>query len=276
MLSLHWKSCLAMSLCVSRSALTQDSQLSAQEHAGTIVADRQHATHLIVHPGSVKYRAELHNAQLLASQYPGLAQPKMVPYHWLCQVQLTNTLVDIDTLEPPLPIFYHPQMSEDNKPLIAWVSVNVTRNTDEQPSEAQGSVEQRLSLGGALISTKRARADLLIVDESTQFAQKVRKERKEGKRWHQKLAERDWVDDCWNNKKLSWKVDDEGMDEDDEDLVRDMHPSSSGTGPGRPTGLYVAQLCLKVLLDADTLKVTDEQGHETSIPQQTMTSWRDT
>lgn len=169
-------------------------------------------------------------------------------------------------------------MSEDNKPLIAWVSVNVTRNTDEQPSEAQGSVEQRLALGGALISTKRARADLLIVDESTQFAQKVRKERKEGKRWHQKLAERDWVDDCWNNKKLSWKVDDEGTDEDDEDLVRDMQVSSSGTGtgPGRPTGLYVAQLCTKGLPDIISLKKTDHPGHETSIPQQTMTSWLDT
>jgi hypothetical protein len=205
------------------------------------VDDRQHATHLIVHPGCVKYKEDESQARVVALQYPGLTQPKFVPYHWLCQVQLSNSLIDIDSLQPPLPIFFHPAISEHNKPLIAWVSVNVQRHTDEaDASVAQLNVEKELQMGGAVCSNKRSRADLLIVDQSTNFAQKVKAERIEHKRFHQKLAERDWVDDCARNRKLSWHSAEEEMKEDNEDMTRDMN--KRGKGPGRPTGLYVQSL----------------------------------
>ena len=204
--------------------------------------DRKSATHLIVHPGSVHMRREAEYNVTFRAQNPGVPPPKAVPYHWICQIHRANAMIDPETLSPPNPIFFHPSAAENNKPLIAWVSVNVQRHAHEPlPIDAQATVERILVNGGALLEAKRSKSDLLIIDRTTDFAKKVQDERLKHQRTWQRLAEREWVEDCNTEQKVSWHT--TGTDDvpEKDDFTAGM---MKGKGTGRPSGGYVFALLL--------------------------------
>lgn len=139
----------------------------------------------------------------------------------------------------------------DHHPLKLWVSRNVERKAGETPQEAYQSVVDDLESAGAIIVSKRAHADVLIVDPASNFYSTVLKEKEDNQRDWQKLAERDWVDYCLTNKQLQLMTvrdeEEEGSTEaggaaasavdQDFDELDSMAEEDSPirTGPGRPT-----------------------------------------
>lgn len=194
--------------------------ISIQDHGGRTVTDRQSATLLIVHPRSPSYDEEQRQIRKLAREFPSIRAPKVVPYTY---ISLTSREILNPTNSPPTdsttiqtlpPIFYHPDRTTEHRPLKAWVSVNVTRqSSDETAPEAQNAVMDMLVRGGALIVKKRAHADLLIVDRTTDFYHKVAAEREQNGRMHQRLEERDWVKAAMASGKMAWVL--EGEEKED-------------------------------------------------------------
>lgn len=80
---------------------------------------------------------------------------------------------------------------------------------------------------------KRGSADLLIVDPTSNFYNVIIKEKKAKQRYDQKLAERDWVEDCFKNGKVVW-ITEGDVDQGEESFGEEE--MSRGAGPGRPTG----------------------------------------
>jgi hypothetical protein len=202
----------------------------------SVVQDRSDATLLIVNPCCPEHEAELRNLQFMEKAYPGVARPQVLPYHYLSQCLVAHTRVSPDTLDPPVPFFVHPDYTKSHHPLRVWVSVNVARREPESAEEARAVVTELLLRGGCLAVTKRAHADVLIVDRNTNFFRTVQKEKEAGGRDWQRLAERDWVEATCEIKKVEWTGlgDEEGDDEVDS-MAEDM-PMRGGKGPGRPTG----------------------------------------
>lgn len=54
---------------------------------------------------------------------------------------------------------------------------------------------------------KRCDADLIILDYNTGFAKMALEEKKRLKRFEQRLRDRDWMENCWRTRKLSWEED---------------------------------------------------------------------
>lgn len=126
-------------------------------------------------------------------------------------------------------------------PVKVWVSKNVARNADESPEEAQANTIRDLENAGAIIVEKRAYADVLIVDVQSKFYATVKKEREARGRTWQKLAQRDWVEYCMQERTVTLRTAGEDEDEikssDEDSFVEEPPvPARSGTGPGRPTG----------------------------------------
>lgn len=228
---------------------------SFQSHSGKVTDSRSSATILIIHPLAFRYKEELAHIDRLARDFPELTPPVVVSYHWLTQVASTHTRLDPSLpLDPPTPIFCHPSPHEDRRPLRVWVSVNVLRQAgEERAEEAQRAVHEKLALGGGIIVSKRKLADLLVIDPETQFYQNILDERKKNGRTDQRLAERDWVEDCYSNRKLVWattmgdekvkrksigkgKGKDEDKDDDGADSFAEDDMPAKSKGLGRPTG----------------------------------------
>ncbi|WWC60432.1 uncharacterized protein I303_103004 [Kwoniella dejecticola CBS 10117] len=202
---------------------------------GAIVSERGNATILLLNPSHPFYKTEQTTTDLLSKSYPQIPQPSMIPYHWISNIYHLKRMVRPENSPVASPIFTHPSTYEGFRPLKAWVSVNVSREQDETPEEAQASLVSKMECAGAVGVHKRAQADLLIVDESSEFAKKVHAEKKKYSRHWQKIVERDWVDNCLRQKKLQWQVDKE-TDYDNESFLGDDTPNKEGKGPGRPTG----------------------------------------
>jgi hypothetical protein len=84
---------------------------------------------------------------------------------------------------------------------------------------------------------KRAQADVLIIDPATKFYQVVKAEKIKHKRDHQRLAERDWVEDCSKNQLVAWKSEreiEEAPSDAESFASEDAKPTKRG--PGRPAG----------------------------------------
>jgi hypothetical protein len=138
-------------------------------------------------------------------------------------------------------------------PLKVWVSKNVERDTGEEAEDAFANVVAQLEEVGALAVVKRAHADVLIVDMSSEFYKTVKKEKEDNQRTWQKLAQRDWVDYCTSSGTLQLATQreeersttgselgnngeaevDHHVDEVDS-MIEDDSPVKKG--PGRPTG----------------------------------------
>ncbi len=120
------------------------------------------------------------------------------------------------------------------------MSVNVHRQEGETAEEARSNVVSLIESGGALSVTKRAHADILVVDTTSQFYKTTVTAEKEkfGRDW-QRLAERDWVEACVRDERLNWRSGGGGGGEEDgdEDSFEDEQERVNiGKGPGRPTG----------------------------------------
>ncbi|WWD16386.1 hypothetical protein CI109_100812 [Kwoniella shandongensis] len=211
-----------------------------QEYGGTVTEQRQEASALLVNPNHPAFKTEKSHLAFLRDNYKDIPQPQIIPYHWIARCIHDHKLVSPEQLALASPIFTYPSQSTDYRPLRTWVSVNITREGGESPEDAQANCSKTLELGGALIVQKRAQADLLVVDESSQFAKKVHEEKKKYGRDYQRIVERDWVDTCWKEKKLSWRLpikpDGENEDDGNDSMLEDDVPVKTGKGPGRPTG----------------------------------------
>ncbi|WVR03708.1 hypothetical protein IAU60_000703 [Kwoniella sp. DSM 27419] len=203
---------------------------------GKVVAQREEATILIVNPVHPQHAKEKENIGYLSKNYPAVAQPEVFPYHWLSNCLQTGRLLKLEELTFVSPIFTYPAQLEDWRPLKCWVSVNVNREEGESPESARDVVVAKLEAGGALNVAKRSQADVLVVDENSQFAKKVHVEKKNNNRNWQRIVERDWVDGCWNNKKITWRMSEAQEQEGEDSMAGDDTPYEKGKGPGRPTG----------------------------------------
>ncbi len=100
-----------------------------------------------------------------------------------------------------------------------------------------------------MIVTKRAQADVLIVNRNTSFYKTVKDEKEKYQRHWQRLAERNWVESCAESGNLSWEtvgedIDREGeveAEEEDDDVDsmaedEDYHTNTKKRGQGRPVG----------------------------------------
>lgn len=113
--------------------------------------------------------------------------------------------------------------------------MNLHRQSEATPHEAQLAVQNQISRVGGLIVEKRANADLLIVDRNTDFYKTCLKEHLgAGRGSWQRFAERDWVDSCIRKGKLVWPAME--VAQDDQDSMAEEDRPVKGTGPGRPTG----------------------------------------
>ncbi|WWC68514.1 uncharacterized protein I206_102443 [Kwoniella pini CBS 10737] len=205
-----------------------------KELGGIIKTEREGSTILLVNPSHPSYKTEKEHADFLTKTYPHLPQPILTPYHWIANIYNLKKLVKPEDLSVVSPMFTHASTFENFRPLKAWVSVNVAREQDETPEQAQASLLDKLECAGAIGVNKRAQADLLVVDEQSQFATKVHMEKQKYNRHWQKIVERDWVDNCLKQKKMDWKLDNDN--EDNESFLGDDVNHKEGKGPGRPTG----------------------------------------
>ncbi|WRT65810.1 uncharacterized protein IL334_002759 [Kwoniella shivajii] len=211
------------------------------ELGGKVITSRAESTILLVNPSHPTYKKELERIIDLRRTYPHISQPFIHPYHWINNVYQQKTLIKIEDLSVISPIFTYPSSFENYRPIRAWVSVNVSREQDETPEAARDSLLEKLECAGAIGVGKRAQADLLVVDESSEFAKKVHGEKRKHDRHWQKIVERDWVDNCLRERKLSWRLtpqqlQERGDEEDNESFLGDDTPTNEGKGPGRPTG----------------------------------------
>ena len=181
-------------------------------------------------------------AQMAAikSKYPKLVQPTVLPYHWLLTCLARSARIEpTEDLAVPSPIIVSPNRSLDHGPLKVWVSVNVNRTELEGDAHvARSTVVNQLLERGALISDKRALADILVVDRSSSFFSNIiLKEREKYGRKSQRIVERDWVDDCVKNGRMVWPpMEQEPEGEAEVDSMAEDEPLRAGKGPGRPTG----------------------------------------
>lgn len=136
----------------------------------------------------------------------------------------------------PKPFLTHPDRSVLNSPLRVWVSVNVHKTVEPDAYAAKAAVTRMIEEGGGLVVEKRASADLLVVDRSTQFYQTVLHEhQKYGRDW-QRFVERDWVENCVRKGKMAWPRRDEPAEGEVDSMAEDDPVPAKGHGPGRPPG----------------------------------------
>lgn len=131
------------------------------------------------------------------------------PYHWLTYCATRSILVKLEDMKYQEPIFTYPSQKQDWRPLRAYVSRNLNPlNFGEDRATAQLSCMIQLELGGALVVDKRCDADLIILDYNSGFAKTAMEEKKRFRRFEQRLRDRDWMENCWRTRKLSWEEDD--------------------------------------------------------------------
>ena len=211
--------------------------VTVQRLSGEVITEREASTILITNPVSPCQEKELDTMAFLRLNYPNVPQPLVAPYHWLSVCSHRSLRLSLPDLDPEKPYFVHPDSSRDKAPLRAWVSVNVQRQEGESAEQARANVVALLECGGALSVSKRAHADVLIVDATSQFYKTVKAEKERAGRDWQRLAERDWVEACVRKQKLTWRRME--SEEEDPDSFEDQPNGSlsgSGKGPGRPTG----------------------------------------
>ncbi|OCF56543.1 hypothetical protein L486_05393 [Kwoniella mangroviensis CBS 10435] len=212
------------------------------ELGGQVTFQREGSTILLANPAHPSYKQEIDHISFLQKTYPEILQPDIKPYHWIANIYYLEKILPVEDLPIVSPIFVHPSKIEDHRPIKAWVSVNVTREQDETPVQARDNLTVKLECAGAVSVTRRASADLLIVDESSDFAKKVKAEKEKNNRTWQRIVERDWVDDCLKKKRLDWRITNSntGGDSDNESFVEDdtalKKGKDGGKGPGRPAG----------------------------------------
>ncbi|WVF66019.1 hypothetical protein IAT40_000757 [Kwoniella sp. CBS 6097] len=205
----------------------------------TLTTQREESTILLVNPSHPKYAKEKEHIAYLTKNYPQVAQPDVYPYHWLTCCAQAGRLLKLDELALVSPIFTYPASSEDWRPLRVWVSVNLAREDGEKPEEARDNCTAQLEAGGALSVSKRALADVLVVDETSNFAKKVHAEKKAHGRDWQRIVERDWVDGCLRSKTLAWRsivASADAADDGQDSMAEEDMPIGQGKGLGRPTG----------------------------------------
>lgn len=109
------------------------------------------------------------------------------------------------------------------RPVKVYVSLNLQRYEDEPTSEAMVEVVTRmLEVGGAVRSTTRGGADLLLLNLETETGQKYA----ESKKQHQSVESRDWLEDTLFEGRILVR----GQVKRDE-FMRQQRVSA---GPGRP------------------------------------------
>lgn len=116
------------------------------------------------------------------------------------------------------------------------MSVNIHRHEGESAEAARINVISLLESGGAISVSKRAHADLLVVDTTSQFYKTVKAEKEKFGRDWQKLAERDWVEACVQEKRLMWRSIKEEAKNGEESFEDEPVGTGKGKGTGRPTG----------------------------------------
>ncbi|OXG71818.1 hypothetical protein C349_06963 [Cryptococcus neoformans var. grubii Br795] len=129
------------------------------------------------------------------------------PYHWLTYCATRSTLVKLEDMKYQEPLFIYPSPKQDWRPLRTYVSRNLNPLNGEDRATAKLNCMIRLELGGALVVDKRCDADLIILDYNTGFAKMALEEKKRLKRFEQRLRDRDWMENCWRTRKLSWEED---------------------------------------------------------------------
>ncbi|WWD05599.1 hypothetical protein V865_003680 [Kwoniella europaea PYCC6329] len=212
------------------------------EMSGQVTSQREGSTILLANPAHPSYKQEIDHISFLQKTYPDILQPEIKPYHWIANIYYLENILPVEDLPIVSPIFVHPSKIDDHRPIKAWVSVNVTREQDETPLQARDNLTVKLECAGAISVTKRSSADLLVVDESSDFSKKVWDEKRKHKRSWQRIVERDWVDHCLKTKRLDWRITDwkDGRDSDNESFAEDdtaLNKRRDGTkGPGRPAG----------------------------------------
>ncbi|KAK4690077.1 hypothetical protein P7C73_g31, partial [Tremellales sp. Uapishka_1] len=203
-----------------------------QSLGGETTVDRKKCTILLLNPTSKSTPTEHEHATFLRTNYPDLAQPLILPYHWLFQCLHRSARLALTDLDPPAPIFLH-----KNHPLKLWVSVNIRRRDAETPEEAKADVVRSLEVGGGIIVEKRAKADVLVVDTTTNFYLTVKMEKEKYGREHQRFAERDWVDGSVREGKVDWDRGRERKErEKSKDSMEDEDEVPRKRGPGKPVG----------------------------------------
>ncbi|WWC88056.1 uncharacterized protein L201_002959 [Kwoniella dendrophila CBS 6074] len=216
------------------------------ELGGTVTKAREGSSILLVNPSHPTYKQEIEHLVYLKKTYRELEQPKIISYHWISNLYYLQKYIEPEELEIVSPIFTYPSSNkltpehgEKFRPIKSWVSVNVAREQDETPDQARDNLMKKLECSGTINVNKRSHADLLMVDESSQFAKKIYEEKDKHHRFWQKIAERDWVDNCLREKKLIWNIEKEDDPEDDDDkdsFIEDSTATIKGKGLGRPTG----------------------------------------
>lgn len=202
-----------------------------QNLGAEIVTSPEDATVILTNPGSPHYRP-------ITSGEASTSVPK-VPYHWLSVCRVNGRRVAPAELDPPVPYMQHKELKAGN-PLFVYVSKNVLRDPDKLDVDMWRVVSDELSTIGAIIVTKRAEADILVVDQKSDFYQNtIKPEIKRHKRHHQRIAERSWVEQCVAQRKyLDLVAEDPDRDEREDSFAEEEAVEKPKTG--RPIGKWVS------------------------------------
>lgn len=192
---------------------------------------------MVVNIHSPKWEAELEEIKSLTKSSKHLAVLEIRSYHWLVLCGRAQRRLDPTQLENETPFMVSSLMPR--YPVKVWISKNVSRKADESAEDAQANTIHDLEAAGAITVSKRAHADVLIVDVQSKFYLTVKKEKEtQGRTW-QKLAQRDWVDFCIQTRSVTLQTleEEDEMDTGEDSFVEEPPvPIRSGAGPGRPTG----------------------------------------
>lgn len=196
---------------------------------------------MLINVHSPKWEAEQEHLKYLQTAYPHLPQPDIRSYHWLILCGRAQRRLDPSELINDVPYMVSPLIPR--YPVKVWVSKNIARNANESPEDAQQNAIMDLEAGGAVIVNKRSHGDVLIVDPQSKFYATVKKEKEASGRTWQKLAQREWVEYCIQERTVQLRTsrDDEDTDPglsagEDSFVEEEPMPTRAGTGPGRPTG----------------------------------------
>lgn len=194
---------------------------------------------MVVNVHSPKWEAEREHLKYLQESFPHSARPVIRSYHWLVVSGREKRAIEASELPDEEPFMVNP--TEPHHPVKLWVSKNIMRHAGESPEEAQQTITRDLESVGAVAVSKRAHADVLVVDPHSKFYETVKREKQEHGRTWQKLATREWVEYCLSSKTVSLHTrledeEDAAAASDGQDSFVEEEPGPVRTGPGRPTG----------------------------------------
>jgi hypothetical protein len=193
-------------------------------------------------------------------KHPEVGHPTITPYHWLYHCRYEEKRVPLDELPHAQPILIHPGDKPKHAPLRIWVSLSIHRfATEDSMTAAHLKTKETIYKLGGFVVNKRFKAEILLVDRSSKnWNDVVAPTLRDNARPELRIAERDWLEECSRQNRMTWpppegeekeqgeeeeeeepEESDDGSDSmvnEDDRKARTASTGRNGRGPGRPPG----------------------------------------